>query len=73
MAQRRRDLVAFLSKDTNHLENERWNREFWAGVSDEVKFEAAWEMVETAWKQKGNKPNELRLERTIGLFKPAPR
>jgi hypothetical protein len=73
MVRPRKPIVAFLSKDTEPQINEAWNREFWAGVSDADKFKAAWEMVEIAWQQRGNKLNELRLERTVGLFKPAPR
>jgi len=68
---RKRKIVALLSDDTKITENEKWNRQFWAKVSDDDKFIAAWELVQLAWEVKGGKPSELRLKRNIGLFKPA--
>ena len=73
MRGRKKRIVSLLSHDTREQENLNWNREFWAGISDTDKFEAAWEMVEVAWLQKGGKLSELRLERTIGLLKPPSR
>jgi hypothetical protein len=68
-----RKIVAFLSNDRNSDANEEWNAHFWEGVSDRQRFQAAWELVELAWVAKGRKLDELRLKRTVGLFKPPPR
>jgi hypothetical protein len=68
---RKRKIETFLSHDTNISENNRWNKQFWEQVSDDDKFAAAWELVTLAWEVKGRKASELRLKRTIGLFKPA--
>jgi hypothetical protein len=70
---RKRTIKALLSHDSNVERNLQWNEDFWAGVSDELKFKAAWELVELAWVQKGGHLDELRLKRSIGLFKPASR
>jgi len=68
---KKRKINTFLSNDSNICENEKWNKEFWAKVSDDKKFAAAWNLVEIAWQTKGRDVSELRLKRTIGLFKPA--
>jgi len=68
---KRKKLKVFLSHDKNIRENEKWNREFWQNVPDEEKFNAAFELVKTAWLAKGNKLDDLRLKRHIGFFKPA--
>ncbi len=39
--------------------------EFWQSHDDEAKFTAAWEMVVFAHALKGQKEDELRLQRTI--------
>jgi hypothetical protein len=44
--------------------------EFWQAQSDAAKFDAAWELVTTAWALKGRSPDELRLQRTVEHFRP---
>jgi len=39
--------------------------EFWQRLGSRAIFDAAWELVEDAWKLKGRDPNELRLQRTV--------
>ncbi len=68
---KRRKISAFLSHDQNFSENEKWNTDFWKNVSDEDKFNAAIDLVKTAWITQGKKLNDLRLKRHIGLFKPS--
>ena len=51
-------------KDRDH------DLEFWSRVSCEDKFKAAWDLVLTHWIIKGNNPDDLRLRRTVVLFKP---
>ena len=45
---------------------------FWQAQSDAAKFDAAWELVTTAYELKGRDLNELRLQRTIENFQPLP-
>ena len=39
--------------------------EFWQSQDDEARFSAAWEMVVLAHGMKGQKEDELRLQRTV--------
>ena len=39
---------------------------FWQSQDPEMRFTAAWEMVEAAWEMKGLPPDELRLQRSAG-------
>jgi hypothetical protein len=68
---RKDKIKAFLSDDSQVEKNDSWNKDFWANVSEEQKFSAAWDLVKTAWEVKGRDAGELRLKRTVGLFKPA--
>jgi hypothetical protein len=45
---------------------------FWQEQSAEARFDAAWEMVETAWEFKGRPRDELRLQRTVGRVERLP-
>lgn len=42
--------------------------EFWQSQSDAARFAAAWELVVTAHRWKGNDPGELRLQRSVEAF-----
>ncbi len=46
--------------------------DFWQAQTAEARFAAAWEMVETAWEMKSLPLDELRLQRSISRFVPAP-
>ena len=39
--------------------------DYWQRLGPEAIFSAAWEMVVQAWKLKGRRAGELRLQRTI--------
>ena len=41
----------------------------WQALPPSARSQAAWEMVETAWKMKGRNPDELRLQRSVAVFK----
>ena len=43
---------------------------FWQAQTPSAIFRAAWEMVELAAQIKGQDPNELRLQRSVGVIKP---
>jgi hypothetical protein len=42
--------------------------EFWRSQTDAARFAAAWELVVTAHRWKGNDPGELRLQRSVEHF-----
>lgn len=42
---------------------------FWSSVTDDVRFAAAWELVELAWKTKGRDRRELRFSRSFAMLK----
>ncbi len=42
---------------------------YWQKQSDEARLRAVWELTVDAWKLKGKDLNELRFQRTVGLFK----
>lgn len=44
--------------------------QFWQAQGDAAKFDAAWELVTTAWELKGRNLHELRLQRTVEHFQP---
>ena len=52
--------------------DDQFDLAFWQGQSAEARFEAGWELVETAWEMKGRPADELRLQRTVGRFVPFP-
>ena len=52
--------------------DDRFDLAFWQAQSAELRFAAAWEMVETAWEVKGRSPDELRLQRTLVRFERLP-
>ncbi len=43
---------------------------FWQAQAPSAIFEAAWELVELAAKLKGKNPDELRLQRSVGVVQP---
>jgi hypothetical protein len=43
---------------------------FWQAQSPSAIFRAAWDMVVLAAQVKGQDPNELRLQRSVGVVKP---
>lgn len=46
--------------------------EFWQAQTDTARFEAAWELVITAYKMKGRDVNQLRLQRSVETFQRLP-
>jgi hypothetical protein len=42
---------------------------FWSEVDDETKFEAAWQLVQDAWRIKGKKESELGFSRSFAMLK----
>lgn len=42
--------------------------EYWQRQGDAAIFRAAWELVETYWRDRGRDPNELRLQRSVESF-----
>jgi hypothetical protein len=42
--------------------------EFWQSQTPQARFEAAWELIEHAWRVKGNHVRELRLQRSVETF-----
>lgn len=40
--------------------------EYWDSLGDEVRFEAAWDLVVQAWEIQGREAHELRFQRTVG-------
>ena len=41
---------------------------FWQAQSATERFQAAWELVQHAWKVKGNDVRQLRLQRSVESF-----
>jgi hypothetical protein len=42
--------------------------EYWQQQGDAAIFRAAWELVESYWRDRGRDPDELRLQRTLETF-----
>jgi hypothetical protein len=42
--------------------------EYWQRQGDAAIFRAAWELVEAYWRDRGNDPDELRLQRSVEAF-----
>lgn len=42
--------------------------EFWQAQSSGARFQAAWELIQHAWKVKGYDVRQLRLQRSVGSF-----
>lgn len=42
--------------------------DYWQRQGDAAIFRAAWELVETYWRDRGNDPDELRLQRSVETF-----
>ncbi len=42
--------------------------EFWQSQTPQARFVAAWELIEHAWRVKGNHVRKLRLQRSIETF-----
>jgi hypothetical protein len=45
---------------------------YWQSQSPAARFDAAWELVETAWQIKGRPAHELRLQRSVIHFERLP-
>ena len=41
---------------------------FWQAQSSSVRFQAAWELIQHAWRVKGHDVRQLRLQRSIESF-----
>lgn len=41
----------------------------WQALPPSARSQAAWEMVEVAWRLKGRNPDELRLQRSLAVFR----
>jgi hypothetical protein len=41
---------------------------YWQRQGDAAIYRAAWELVETYWRDRGMNPDELRLQRTVEAF-----
>lgn len=41
---------------------------YWQRQGDAAIFRAAWELVETYWRDRGRDPDELRLQRSVEAF-----
>ncbi len=50
-----------------------FDREFWQSLPPQARFEAAWELVQHAWRVKGNDVRQLRLQRSVESFQRQPR
>jgi hypothetical protein len=46
---------------------------FWQSQTPSTRFQAAWELIQHAWKVKGNDVRQLRLQRSIESFQRQPR
>jgi hypothetical protein len=46
--------------------------EYWQRQGDAAIFRAAWELVETYWRESGRNPDELRLQRSVEAFQKLP-
>src|SRR5271165_3986613 len=44
--------------------------EYWQRQGDAAIFRAAWELVETYWRDRGLDPDELRIQRSVESFIP---
>ena len=42
--------------------------EYWQRQGDVAIFRAAWELVESYWRDRGLEPDELRLQRSVETF-----
>ena len=42
--------------------------DFWLSQTPKIRFEATWELIQHAWRVKGNDVRQLRLQRTIETF-----
>jgi hypothetical protein len=43
--------------------------EYWQRQGDAAIFQAAWELVESYWREAGKNPDALRLQRSVEAFK----
>lgn len=41
----------------------------WQALPPSARSNAAWKMVKTAWRLKGRNPDELRLQRSLAVFR----
>ena len=41
---------------------------FWQAQSPNARFQAAWELIQHAWKVKGNDVRQLRLQRSVESY-----
>jgi hypothetical protein len=46
---------------------------YWQAQSHQTRFDAAWELIEHAWRVKGNDVRKLRLHRSVESFQRQPR
>lgn len=53
-------------------EDRKFDIEYWQAQGDAAIFDAAWQLVEFYWEQCGRDLRELRLQRSVGGFQPAP-
>ncbi len=45
-----------------------FDRNLWQSLPPQVRFEAAWELIQHAWRIKGNDVRQLRLQRSVESF-----
>ena len=41
---------------------------FWQAQSSQTRFDATWELIQHAWRVKGNDVRQLRLHRSVEAF-----
>ena len=41
---------------------------FWQSQTHKARFEAAWDLIQHAWRVKGNDVRQLRLQRSVETF-----
>jgi hypothetical protein len=46
---------------------------FWQAQSAQARFDATWELIQHAWRVKGNDVRQLRLQRSVETFQRQPR
>jgi hypothetical protein len=45
-----------------------FDRMFWASLTPEARFGAAWELIQHAWRVQGHDVRQLRLQRSVENF-----
>jgi hypothetical protein len=48
--------------------NRSFDQKFWMSLPPQARFEAAWELIQHAWRVQGHDVRQLRLQRSVENF-----